>query len=293
MISVLTLTYQRHNVLEEAIQSFLLQNFDKPCEMVIINDSPQVKYTINNPKVRIVNFDTRFSSISKKIEAGYKYCQYDYIYRLDDDDLLAPNALNFIYDSITKHPEYEVYSSKSVFFFGGNQFQGMASNVNNGNMYKKSYLDRIQFNDESFGEDVHITYGFGGRLFSSENATMCYRWGGPSYHISAWGSQKTEQVLSKTDAVTGLKESGIIELNPHFNFDYFSTIPIEKQITTTLPVVIQTTTNLQINKYCTICGGEGKLKRVEMRKYDETKPHLKSLEIKYIKCTNCHYHDKK
>ena len=38
MISVITMKYKRHKVLEEAIQSFLEQDF-KDCEMVVLNDA--------------------------------------------------------------------------------------------------------------------------------------------------------------------------------------------------------------------------------------------------------------
>jgi glycosyltransferase involved in cell wall biosynthesis len=46
MISVLTLTYQRPNLLEEAIHSFLIQN-QEDCEMVVINDSEKSKLTFS------------------------------------------------------------------------------------------------------------------------------------------------------------------------------------------------------------------------------------------------------
>ena len=51
MISVLTLTYKRPILLEEAIQSFLEQN-RADCEMVIINDNPEVDYVFNHPNVK-------------------------------------------------------------------------------------------------------------------------------------------------------------------------------------------------------------------------------------------------
>ena len=86
MISVLTLTYGRKQLLEESIHSFLLQDFDKS-EMVIINDEPNVIYRFNHPKVKIINLNQRFENISKKIEWGFKECSYDYVYRLYDDDL--------------------------------------------------------------------------------------------------------------------------------------------------------------------------------------------------------------
>ena len=54
MISVLTLTYGRKTLLEEAIQSFINQNDDQS-EMVIINDEQNVHYNINHPNVNIIN----------------------------------------------------------------------------------------------------------------------------------------------------------------------------------------------------------------------------------------------
>ena len=67
MISVLTLTYKRHHLLEEAIQSFLSQELEG-CEMVIINDNKDVDYIYEHPNVRVINHKERFPSISSKLE---------------------------------------------------------------------------------------------------------------------------------------------------------------------------------------------------------------------------------
>ena len=58
-------------MLEEAIQSFLAQN-DDHCEMVVLNDNPDVDYEYSHPNVRIINHKKRFPSISAKFEWGYK-----------------------------------------------------------------------------------------------------------------------------------------------------------------------------------------------------------------------------
>ena len=94
MISVLTLTYKRHHLLEEAMESFIRQSPISDAEMVIVNDNPEVDYTYDHPTIRIFNLKERFPSISDKLKWGYKQCKNDYIYRLDDDDLLAPNAIS-------------------------------------------------------------------------------------------------------------------------------------------------------------------------------------------------------
>jgi glycosyltransferase involved in cell wall biosynthesis len=225
MISVLTLTYHRKSLLEEAMQSFLCQSY-KGCdyEMVIINDSNLVEYVYTNPMIKIVNHKERFSSIAAKIEFGYKQCKYDYIYRLDDDDLLSPNAIKIIHEDIIKNPGYDIYRSKHHYFFSQNKFIKLSDNINNGNMYCKKYLDRITFPDKTSDEDVELTFGHSGKIFhhSPENVTMIYRWGTGDYHISGIGTG--HEVLEKVDKIAKI-DTGIVYLNPDFKQDYYNQLP--------------------------------------------------------------------
>jgi glycosyltransferase involved in cell wall biosynthesis len=224
MISVLTITYKRHHLLEEAIQSFLAQEHAPECEMVIINDNAEVDYVFDHPRVRIINHKERFPSISSKLEWGYKQCKHDLIYRLDDDDLLAPWALhNVIVDSQT-NPGYEIYRSKGMYFFVNNKYEGENSNINNGNVYTKAYLDRIKFPDKSGDEDADITYHHGGRIYESKlKHTMLYRWGMGTFHISGMGTVANDKILAEADRVLD-NTTGEIQLNPHFKNDYYEQI---------------------------------------------------------------------
>lgn len=221
MISVLTLTYKRHHLLEEAIESFLRQPV-VDSEMVIINDNPDVEYIYLHPKIRIFNCEQRFPSISKKLEWGYKQCKYDYVYRLDDDDLLAQWALENVKKDIIEHPGYDVYRSEKMFFFINNKFDSESSNINNGNVYTKSYLDRINFPDSSVGEDADITFGHNAKIYeSSLKPTMLYRWGMGTLHISGMGKQPNENILAQADKVLD-DIKGVIQLKPKFLNDYYS-----------------------------------------------------------------------
>ena len=153
------MTYKRHHLLEEAIQSFLSQGFSLEfSEMVIINDNPEVDYVFDHPKVRILNHKERFNSISSKLEWGYKQCYGNYIYRLDDDDLLTSWGLDNVIKDVLANPGYDVYRSKGMYFFVNNIFEKESSNINNGNVYTKAYLNRIKFPDTSNGEDADITF---------------------------------------------------------------------------------------------------------------------------------------
>lgn len=219
MISVLTITYQRHHLLEEAIESFLKQGGDY--EMVVVNDSTKVEYTYDHPRVKIINCKERFPSIAAKLEWGYKQCKYDYIYRLDDDDLIADEGLSMMSEEIINNPGYDIYRSSSHYFFVDNKYKQASSNINNGNCYTKDYLDRITWPDKSGNEDDDITFGHNANIFTIPRPTMIYRWGMATLHISGMGILPSDEVLKRTDKVLN-KENGVIELSPHFKEDYYS-----------------------------------------------------------------------
>jgi glycosyltransferase involved in cell wall biosynthesis len=227
MISILTLTYQRHHILEEAIQSFILQNHAEDCEMVIINDSPDVNYYCNHPRIKIANVKERFSSISAKIEWGYKQCSNDFIYRLDDDDLLAPDAIALTKKDIIENSGFDIYRSKYHYFFSHNEYQGNSDSINTGNVYSKKYLDGIVFPTTSFGEDNFITFFHNAKIYNAERSpfTMIYRWGMGTYHISGMGENPSDIILKRTDDSIEVKEVGNIILSPHFKTDYYNQLP--------------------------------------------------------------------
>lgn len=226
MISVLTLTYKRHKFLEEAIMSFLSQDLKEDFEMVVINDNPNVDYVYENTEnVTIINHKERFPSISAKIKWGYKQCKCDYIYRLDDDDLLTPWAMRNVKEDIINNPGYDIYRSKGMHYFDQNIYMGEGGSINNGNVYSRQYLDRIEWPDMSMGEDAQITFGRGGTIYESKlNHTMCYRWGMGTLHVSGMGHQPNDVILAQADRVLD-NTKGVIHLHPQLHNDYFSKLP--------------------------------------------------------------------
>lgn len=226
MISVLTLTYQRHHLLEEAMQSFLLQCDDYDCEMVIINDSADVQYVYEHPKIRIINRKHRFSSIAAKLQWGFKQCKGDWIYRLDDDDLLSPYALEVNKQYRDLYPEKDILRDQYHYFFQDNQYKDLADSINNGNCYSAAYIKRVgKFKDTSADEDKWLTFDNDSDMHIGDTGkyTMIYRWGMGTYHISAMGhlgdSGKIFEVTDRTK-----REIGVIHLNPQFKQDYWSQI---------------------------------------------------------------------
>lgn len=225
MISVLTITYKRPHLLEEAIESFLRQEGIKYTEMVIVNDNAEVDYVYDHPQIKIFNVKERFPSIAAKLKWGFEQCTHNFMYRLDDDDLLAPNALhNAAVTIIEEKLNYDIYRSKDHYFFINNLYSAKSSNINNGNIYTKKYLDRIVWPNKSGDEDAHITYGQGGTVCEKIPTSMIYRWGMNTLHISGMGIQPNEIILAQADKVLE-ESSGVIQLNPHFDNDYYGQLP--------------------------------------------------------------------
>jgi hypothetical protein len=50
---------------------------------------------------------------------------------------------------------------------------------------------------------------------------MIYRWGMETLHISGMGIQPSEVILAQADKVL-TEPVGVIQLNPHFDNDYYS-----------------------------------------------------------------------
>lgn len=225
-ISILTLTYQRYHILEEAIQSYLSQDFKGESEMVIINDSPDVEYVFNHPNIRIINCNERFSSISKKLEFGYKQCKYDFIYRLDDDDLLAPWALSLSKDYIKNNIGYDVYRSQKHYFFSSNKYKYDGDNINTGNLYTKKYLDTVIFPNSSFGEDADITFNKFSKVLTLDKGyyTMIYRFSSGTYNVSTLEATDSLDMMNKLEKRIN-KEYGLIELHPNFKNNYYLELP--------------------------------------------------------------------
>lgn len=227
-ISILTLTYQRHWLLEEAIHSYLtqLEGFEDKSEMVVINDSPLVKYVFEHPNVRIINLNERFSSVGKKLEWGFTQCKWDWIYRLDDDDLLSPWALKINEQYRNEYPDKDVLRDQKHYFFSHNEYQGLGDSINNGNCYHKRYIEKVgNIIDKSIGEDNWLTFHNGANIHIGDvgKYTMIYRWGMGVYHISGMGDRPNEEIYKITDKTN--TESGVIKLNPHFKGDYYSQLP--------------------------------------------------------------------
>lgn len=230
MISVLTLTYKRKNFLEECIYSFLQQKTSFKKEMIVINDDENVQYNIEYANVKIYNIDKRFTSIGRKLHFGIRQCVYNFIYRLDDDDLLTPTGLNDMGNEIIQNPGYNLYHPKHHYGFLNNEFTGIGDGINTGNVFNKAFISKIPVIDKNFGEDADYFYSDSVH-YVSPVISMIYRWGMNTYHASSIYNPTDLKSVSECDknieerVMISDNITGTCTLLPHFNTDYYKKLP--------------------------------------------------------------------
>lgn len=114
-ISVIITTFQRNNLLTEAINSVLNQEF-KDYELIIVDDGSSDtsihEYSCINSKIRYIYSSNCGISTARNI--GMQAARSDLIAFLDADDVWLPEKLLVQYDFFQKHPESKICYTDSV-----------------------------------------------------------------------------------------------------------------------------------------------------------------------------------
>lgn len=107
--SIITPTYKRRDLLERSVQSVVHQSYTN-WEMIIVNDSPDdstyqiFPSSINDPRIHHLTNDTnRGVNYSRNRALDNISKDSDWVIFLDDDDYLAPDALETFRKLIVTH----------------------------------------------------------------------------------------------------------------------------------------------------------------------------------------------
>jgi glycosyltransferase involved in cell wall biosynthesis len=104
LISIITATFNRSNVLKYSIQSAIDQSYEN-WELLIIgdcctDDTENVVNSFNNPKIKFINLEKNIGEQSGPNNFGMKICNGKYISFLNQDDLWFPNHLELLYNKL-------------------------------------------------------------------------------------------------------------------------------------------------------------------------------------------------
>jgi glycosyltransferase involved in cell wall biosynthesis len=92
-ISAICPTFRRPELIEEALYSFLAQDYAEEKELIIVNDEKEQTLVFDHPQVKITNLPTRCSSLADKYNYAVSLATGDMITPWDDDDIFLHNRL--------------------------------------------------------------------------------------------------------------------------------------------------------------------------------------------------------
>jgi glycosyltransferase involved in cell wall biosynthesis len=231
------LTFGRpQRILEEAVYSFLNQDYPGPKELLILNDFTQQTIVFDHPQVTVVNLAERFRTVGEKRNAAAARCRHDLLAVWDDDDIYLPHRLSF---SVSQYDEQRRFFKPTwAFVLNDGVISGPSEYLfHSGSMWHRSLFDEVGgYVHMGSGEDADIEarfkkvigpgmyYG----LIQPCEIYYLYRWSGTeSYHLSFFGRDRPDRsgsnkvmefVLDQLER--GIIRPGEIALQPQWSVDY-------------------------------------------------------------------------
>lgn len=233
-ISCKCITYGRVDTLEEALYSFLIQDYPKDkCELVIVNDYPEQKLVYDHPQVTIYNLDSTFPLIGEKENYAIERCKGELIAVWDDDDVAMSNHLQ----NIAKHwqADTNIIHWETGVFYNEPSITAIRGIGNSGIVYSKDVWEKIGKSPlENAGGDmtlvtkIHRLGGVVNAKMPEEEASWFYMWGGRGYHQSGQGTDDGSRpnIIQRHSAhIEKLRRQGVIptgeiQLMPKWKKDY-------------------------------------------------------------------------
>jgi glycosyltransferase involved in cell wall biosynthesis len=236
-VSCFCLTYGRPHVLEEAIHSFLQQDYAGPKEMIVLNDYADQILTFDHPEVQVVNLPRRFRTVGEKMNAAAALASHDLLFVWDDDDVYLPHRLSFSVAHFD--PEKGFFKAQHAWLWNSGQLSGPAGNIfHAGSCWSRCRFDALGgYPAEGSGYDLLFERQLESRFPGSttahpvapEEIYYLYRWGGTdSFHMSGFGDLKIGQNVGQAQVEAYVRQRadrneiprGHVPLLPCWRADY-------------------------------------------------------------------------
>jgi hypothetical protein len=238
-VSCFCSTYGRVQCLEEAIFSFLQQDYVGEKELIVLNDREDQVLVFDHPEVKILNNPDRIEPLGRKFNINVNYCSGDVIAVWENDDIALPHRLTFSIERMKNG----VFHTNTLLYEEERQRIVPSGNYAHVNLM----LTRDLFNniggypeidsctvDTGIFARIEAKVGSFSQQVDPRDAVMIYRWKTiASYHGSGQGPTHTrisEVAKAAIDAqiASGIEPVGVINLNPHWDYNYADYIKLEE-----------------------------------------------------------------
>ena len=237
-VSAICLTYGRPAVLEEAIYSFLQQEYPGQKELIVVNDYAEQHLTCDHADVQVFNFPTRFRTVGEKMNAAVALATHDLLAVWDDDDIYLPHRLRF--SAARFEPHQGFFKPDKAWMWNNGALSGIfdQSLFHSGSCWSRALFDAVRgYAAEGTGYDLvferrleqHVPGCTTPYAIQPEDIYYLYRWAGTgSYHMSSFGTYEAGHNVGDSaveafvhrQAQQGAIPRGHVPLQPHWHAEY-------------------------------------------------------------------------
>lgn len=227
-VSCQCITFGRTRLLDEAVESFLRQDYLGEKELVILNDFAELRIECGLPSVRVVNLPYRLKTIGEKRNACTALCQGSVIFPWDDDDISLPHRISY---SLQQMQNRRYFKSDKLWYWAHGAIapepkQAVAHAMG---CWSVELFDEVGgYPHLQSGQDMALEDLFRGRGRSveatpRESIYYIYRFPGTgSYHLSASGYGKGFHEVEQAVRQRGI--GGVHVIRPFWAQDYVALV---------------------------------------------------------------------
>lgn len=226
-VSCYCATYGRPHVLEEAVESFIRQDYKGDKELVILNDFNENTLSYNHPQVKIINVKEHIVPLGKKFNETVKLCSGEVFLPWEDDDIYLSHRISYT----IAHMENGFYHTGFGYIELPDNKLKISGNHFHCNMaVGRTLWDKVGGYSEidNCTLDVDLMARLKNEVnfripeFNFKDIFYIYRWGTTgSYHASGWGSANGVSVSTNaTKMMSGKDIVGEYSLKPFWKYDY-------------------------------------------------------------------------
>jgi len=229
-VSCICPTFCRVYLLEEAIESFLRQDYAGEKELIVCSDFLPQELVYEHPSVKIINLSERAPNLGAKRNATYAHATGDLLLTWGDDDIHLPGRISRMVNKL-QDKEF-LYEGQYYVLYGGKLYweRGKTSGAH---IITKRLFDELGGIPEmNSGEDqafnTLVKNKMGEMHTCTEPPQFLYRYSTGRAHVSQFGNDKPDK-RSGYDRVfdsamqyitTGIEPKGKIQLQPKWSKDW-------------------------------------------------------------------------
>lgn len=249
-VSCICPTYGRTRLLEEAIESFLRQEYKGQSELIICNDLPEQVLQFKHPKVKIRNLPYRCDTLGDKRNVTASLASGDYLMTWGDDDIHLPSRITRMVSWMQQNNLQFGLEGRHLCWNGSrlteNKFStGGAHMIRRDLYWKIGGVPRMNSGEDvSFNGLVRRELGIAILPECPITPQFIYRWESGRPHISSISQSGDPESCYDRMAIqvsaylkSGEEPAGSVVLDPKWNHEW-SVIPERKDLS--LSVIMAT-----------------------------------------------------